>query len=223
MTTHSQPRRQSDAIALQGPDDIDRQTAALLRQVLNSRHEDINADAIVDDATITRVMNSLRAKGLFDPPAAQQGTPVASGATPQAPTLPGRPHAASSSGAAGLRVPAWLWAAAALLALATVWMLTQPVAPVSPDGPPGLVTKGLANSAVQSVQVSAPDPEAARLVQLLGSLGVRADVQAVGDARLVRAQVAAASLANVGSALTQQGLVLPYDGRLAVLFEARRP
>jgi hypothetical protein len=175
----------------------------------------------MDNASIVRVMNTLRAEGLFELRAGARRAPPEPAAGPSPRPQGQAAQELAAPFAPALRLPVWLWPGLALCA-ATAWLAAGSGRLPGPVDVTSLSAKAMASSAVQGVQVPDPDAEAARLVVLLSTQGLRADVQAVGNARLVRAQVSAAAMPATGQALAREGLLLPHDGQLAVLFERQR-
>lgn len=174
---------------------------------------------VIDDATVTRVLNTLRAEGLFDrPPGEATASTREQPAMEPAIARPAQQPAGRASTMAG-RIPTLAWACCALLlaALAVAWFGGG--TPSSPrTAPADLQLKDSAADPAQKVHSQAPDADAAQLVALLAHHGLRAEVLSIGTERLVRASIPESATATVEPLLTAQGLIMPSDGRLAVQF-----
>lgn len=174
---------------------------------------------VVDDATVTRVLNTLWAEGLFDRPPGEAATSTrGQPAIEPALARPAQQPAGRASTMAG-RMPTLAWACCALLsaALALAWLGGGETP--SPRTPPAdLQAKDAAADPAQKVHSRAPDADAAQLVALLAGHGLRAEVVPIGAERLVRASIPESAMAAVEPLLTAQGLIMPSDGRLAVQF-----
>lgn len=178
----------------------------------------------VDDATVTRVINTLRAEGLFDQPPGRpvdQASPRGT-ASPKPPRPPVGGRAATPLSVRGTR---WALFAALLVVAGIGWVVGRGGLPADSqgvDGKPGYA-KAPAPGVAQQLQVASPGAEAERLLRLLGELGLKAEVLTIGSGRLVRAAVPPDAYDRAAVALANEGIVLARDGHVAVLFERQRP
>ena len=204
--------------SLDGPNPTDRQAAALLRQAMTATPT--TEPDTLDAATITRVMNTLRAEGLFDHPPGHPSAHqrVASSAGVQAGAPAARPRGAAAPAlVAGL--PMWLVGALVALAAVVGWYASGSGAPTPAQDPLGMDTKHLADSALQKIYSDNPGAESGQLVVFFAGHGITAELQPRGAARLVIAEVPAAAWPKVSQGLASLGYAMPRDGRVAVLFE----
>lgn len=214
----STPRRtsagQTPAEMPEHPDATDRQIAALLQQAGGA--EDAPPAKPLDDATLKRVMNGLRARGAFDVPA-RVADPAA------APAAAGAPRPGGSAAARAWK-PWALPAAFVLAAGAVIWALggNPTTRSLQPEGHQGkqAVPKAESPAGTQQAFSRNPQADAGALAQRLAALGVAARIEPLGDNHLVRATVPPAAVQPVAAALEREGLDLPVDGQLAVLYVA---
>lgn len=170
----------------------------------------------LDEATLRRVLNGLRARGVFRAPAA---TP------PQRP-----PSAGQGAGPGWARLAAW-WdrhAVPATLAVAvctSLFLTTHPPAPADVAGFHGLPAAAVPLAGppepTQTVLSPQPDADALRLLSLLASQGVTAELRPEGGDRIVQADVPTATHQRLADVLALEGLAAPPGGALVVRFAAR--
>lgn len=184
------------------PQDADTRQAAALRVALREMHR---AYEPMDEASVGRMLERMRARGAFSAPPTPPPTRLHDGAVRQvlAKAWPGLP---SSSWLAALLT-------AVLASTATAWLVDR-------GKGHGADSEELrSKQAVASIIHSAdPRTEALELGALLTRLGAQPQLEALGSQWAVRAQLPVERLQTYERALIPFGLVVPPGGQLDVRF-----
>lgn len=198
MTHDDDTQRWLDVLAGRAePTDAETRRAAALRQVI--LHQDHQV-APVNEATRTRMLERLRARGAFTPP----------------PTLAQRWWQTLN------RLQAWLlppggMPVARFAALALV--LAVVAAPLWLPRDEGVEIKGsAAETVIHSVR---PEQDAAAVLDVLSRHGITGQLARESGDTLVEAQIPADRLAQVQGDLVNLGLAAPADGQLKLRFRKR--
>lgn len=213
MTHEDDEQRWLDVLAGRAePHDEDTRKASLLRRVIAD--EQSQAEPL-DNAATTRVMNLLRAKGVFDAPA-----PQAAGAWLRLKQwlLPAQAGRAVSFGGRQAALAAVLAGVVAIPLLVWHERNKSDDNDSSIKGLPGAVVAPAASQPATVVDSAQALQAALRLVAVLAQHGVQAQISQDSGDMIVQAKVPASGLVATQADLLGIGLALPPDGELTVRF-----